>query len=563
LDVVPFDIAEHDVVIKLKQKYFPPKKWDDNSVVIFCGHTSEEFSPKSVKTGIGGSEEAVINLSAELTKLGYKVTVYNNCGDNEGIYEGVEYLNWVKFNVKDEFDNFIAWRFNMFDVGILAKNKIVWLHDVPQEDQFTRGKSTFFDKVVVLSEYHKSLLPKDIPEEKIFVSTNGIVPEQFEGLEDIKREPHRIIYASSYNRGLETLLEMWKDIKKEVPDATLHIMYGWTVYDKFVNEGFVKDDGFKKKMVKLMMQDGVYEYGRIGHKELLKEYAKSSVFAYPCNYVGEINCIALTKAQACGCYCATNDFAVLGERNSCAVSNDKFKDKLIEFLKLENKLDNVQDRFIQENSWKSVAWGWKTRILKQDVPTLNRFYQDFIRDNVKVGETIVDIGCAEGHTFRDWAGVDKVTHVDLDDHGYLNNFIKADASKLPFKDKQFDVAVLGELLEHVIDPITVIKEAKRVAKRLVITVPNEYEWEGWQLPFHKIEDKERVSGKTRVQLLEKEGKIPIEKYHSDDNYEHLWHHRFYTAKTLAEDLEKAGITSYNLYKVRFLHWSHFGVIANV
>lgn len=36
-------------------------------------------------------------------KLDYKVTVYSHCGTEEGIYDGVEYRNYNRFNRYDTF----------------------------------------------------------------------------------------------------------------------------------------------------------------------------------------------------------------------------------------------------------------------------------------------------------------------------------------------------------------------------------------------------------------------------------------------------------------------------
>jgi hypothetical protein len=47
------------------------------------------------KTGLGGSESAIILMGRELVKQGFSVTVFCHCNiDNaqEGIYDGVEYL---------------------------------------------------------------------------------------------------------------------------------------------------------------------------------------------------------------------------------------------------------------------------------------------------------------------------------------------------------------------------------------------------------------------------------------------------------------------------------------
>jgi len=48
------------------------------------------------------------------------------------------------------------------------------------------------------------------------------------------RHKHWVIYTSSYDRGLEHLLKMWPDVKKAVPDAELHIFYGWIYLSAFI-----------------------------------------------------------------------------------------------------------------------------------------------------------------------------------------------------------------------------------------------------------------------------------------------------------------------------------------
>ena len=67
------------------------------------------------------------------------------------------------------------------------------------------------------------------------------------------RNSHLMIYGSSYDRGLEHLLRMWPDIRKEVPDAQLRIFYGWNL---FVT-GYADNPermAWKEKMDKLMQQ---------------------------------------------------------------------------------------------------------------------------------------------------------------------------------------------------------------------------------------------------------------------------------------------------------------------
>ncbi len=101
---------------------------------------------------------------------------------------------------------------------------------------------------------------------------------------------------------------------------------------------------------------------------------------------------------------------------------------------------------------------------------------DFVMDNVK--GKILDIGSATGElhqrmkdNFDDVTGLDKVAGKNVDVVHDLNT------GKLPFGDDYFDTIVLGETLEHVFQPKTLLEECKRVLKprgTLLITTPNAY-----------------------------------------------------------------------------------------
>jgi ubiquinone/menaquinone biosynthesis C-methylase UbiE len=165
---------------------------------------------------------------------------------------------------------------------------------------------------------------------------------------------------------------------------------------------------------------------------------------------------------------------------------------------------------------------------------------------------IVDIGGNNGHTFGENPNV-TVVDIDLYD---IPNFVRADAQDLPFKDKEFDTAVLAEILEHVPDPVKALKEAKRVAKKVVITVPNEYEWQEELKPFNTLDKEAEREGLTPLQLAIK-GNPDCKEFHHD--LEHLYHCRWYTRETLEKDLKEAGYTNYKIHELTndTFHW--FGV----
>lgn len=72
-----------------------------------------------------------------------------------------------------------------------------------------------------------------------------------------------------------------------------------------------------------------------------------------------------------------------------------------------------------------------------------------------------------------------VTHLDLD-YWPLPKFIQADAHNIPSPDQSFDMVLMGDIHEHLVDPLKATLEAARVARRfLVMTI-----FEEWRLPAH-------------------------------------------------------------------------------
>ncbi|MBW4488496.1 MAG: glycosyltransferase family 4 protein [Trichocoleus desertorum ATA4-8-CV12] len=362
-------------------------KWPDNSLVIYSNLPirMESWAPPSVKTGVGGSEEAVIYLGQELAKLGYQVTVFNSCGDMEGEHNGVLYQAVEKFNPHDHFNVLIFHRswLQPMTMKVKANKTAIWLHDNPQilTQVGEQERSKFlasFDKLLVLSRFHKSLLPDWIPEDKVLITRNGINLSDF-NVSGIARNPKRLIYISDYLRGIEHLLARWSDVLKEVPDAELHLFYGWETYDAIAQspliERFPQLKGRKEQILILLQQKNVYEHGRIGHIQLIKELCKSGIYVYPCHFP-EVFCIAGLKAQACGCIPVVTNYAALAETiqtgikiDGCAgtsVVDKAFVEAVIDLLKNPEKQELMREKVKAMKTswgWNKVAQQWHDELL--------------------------------------------------------------------------------------------------------------------------------------------------------------------------------------------------------
>lgn len=359
---LPDYMKDEAFAIRMKNEFCPTNV--NNRVIIYCGESTHPWSPNSVRKGIGGSEEAVIYISKELAKLGWNVDVYCIC-DAEGNYDGVMWKSLWSYTDNEKCDVFVAWRNPEFlRIAPKTGKKYMWLHDVKLDKDWDPSLNDKVDKVFFLTNYHRGLL-KSLPEDKVFITGNGIIPDQFKQFDDVEKVKNRCVYISSPERGLEFLLKSWTDIKKNVPDATLAIYYGFDVWDIC----YGNDEKMRKKketMLKAIadMKDlGVTYVGKVGHMELAEALARASYWLYPCIYP-EISCISAMKAQASGCYPITSGYAALAETCKYGLAVFKKEDWVKEVTKMLNSktdlkfTDEMKKRARKEFSWVNVAKGW-------------------------------------------------------------------------------------------------------------------------------------------------------------------------------------------------------------
>jgi glycosyltransferase involved in cell wall biosynthesis len=184
----------------------------------------------------------------------------------------------------------------------------------------------------------------------------------------ISKKKNSVGYFSAYYRGLETLLKLWPAIRKEIPDATLDVYYGWESWVAIQGE----DDFYEKMEAKFneLKDQGVTIHGRVGHGELIKAMKQTQVWAYPTEFP-EIHCITALKAQEALCFPVTTNVAALAETVQSGV---KIKTKRIYFDEYAQKKfvrevvsalkENKQGKPVPNTDWSDVALAWERLIEK-------------------------------------------------------------------------------------------------------------------------------------------------------------------------------------------------------
>lgn len=335
-------------------------------IFTYYGSAAKPWDPESIKSGITGSEEAIIYISKELATLGYKVTVFANPPTDSIHSLPTANPRYVPFDFNDntKLDIAIAWRTP--DAGNRLKKQAqavyLWPHDTFHWPLSHKQINDFKD-VLWLSKWQRdqwiSVNPIFIKFKHIF--GNGIPPDQFHPVEN-RSNPQACIYGSNYARGLELLLDIWPDVKKQFPKATLDIYYGWQHWGLLAPE---KEAKMRKQVADLAPLD-VKEHGLVGHEELNRAYEQASLWTYPC-IAPETFCITAIRAQLAGAIPVIIEGSALKETVRFGFKCQKTEDYLNTLLKAmeESEKISLEDRkkmgefVLKEYTWRAIAEKWK------------------------------------------------------------------------------------------------------------------------------------------------------------------------------------------------------------
>jgi glycosyltransferase involved in cell wall biosynthesis len=288
---------------------------------LYSGNRIEPWDYRNVfETGIGGSETSHVELAIRLAKRGHDVESFTALPGEQKRHRahGVYWLDledWEPIR-SGTADLTIVYRQPAFGPKIAGTRAWLVCQDVFYPDWKSEDVA-HFEKIIGLCPRHLQYLRTLDPSisDKLVLSGNGVNVERCERAERDPpvRNPTRLIWASSPDRGLKELLDIFQRAQERVPDLELHIFYGMDNIDKICGGDRTKypwRDSWKQ-YDRAQSMAGVVWRGRIGQDQLAREYLSSGIWCYP-TWFQETSCISCMEAQALGAIPITNPIWATG-----------------------------------------------------------------------------------------------------------------------------------------------------------------------------------------------------------------------------------------------------------
>ena len=308
--------------------------------ICFLDKTSFEYNSKDIDSPfLRGAETALINISTTLNKLGYEITIINNCPKNE-VIDNIRWININNLNQKLSFDISISNNdCNFFDL-IDSKKKILLSHSVQKFEKFLRKKQFISyikhkPKLALLSKYHKS-------QRSLFTRIFGHffleygVDQQFldKDLEKISLiDKNLAIFTSRPDRNLDLLIDIWKN----------------KIYPNFPNSKLIVTPTDHK-----FNSHNIYFRDLSDRKNLINDMSKARLLLLP-GHKAELFCLAAEEGRELCLPIVTLGIGSLSERvihgqtGFIAKNKDEFAKYTLELLKddklwnhLRNNLKNLR-----------------------------------------------------------------------------------------------------------------------------------------------------------------------------------------------------------------------------
>jgi glycosyltransferase involved in cell wall biosynthesis len=325
-------------------------------IVFYAGPSREAWNPDTLAAmGGSGPQVSTWQMAKHVALLGHDVTLFGDAPGVMDVFDGVLYLDSKSYE-PPECDVLLSNRPDIFDGDDHARLRVLWMHDAHCFNALRRERALKIDLHFCLSRWHKEFYEKTyrgyVDPACVVITRAGTDQVNYDELPStINRNPHRALFTSRPERGLDTMLSVWDRILEQVPDAELRLTsYADIPY------------GYLPERVEIL--------GRIDPVALAHELLGAGVWAYPTRFWDTFN-MAAASAMAAGCIPVCTPLAGLldtvgdhGLMIQGPWGGDKYRASLVDLIVRAMTETTVEERvalavYARERfSWSAIAAEW-------------------------------------------------------------------------------------------------------------------------------------------------------------------------------------------------------------
>jgi glycosyltransferase involved in cell wall biosynthesis len=322
--------------------------------------------------GLTGSEITCLMQAIEMAKLGHDVTFYSNVTENREAH-GIKFAKWDRWEKEAKTGGWHSAFATISPLGMqhLPAGVLRVFNQQVNDFGYCRGWEQCTDIVTALAETHKKHLSQFTTFKEWRILPNGCDPSAFQ---EGDRNNKKLVFASSPDRGLHWLLELFPRLKKRVPDVECHIYYNFqeNAVQAYTNIGeHEMANRFKYINMALakLQNRGVFHHKNVSRQEIARVFSNSRILAYTCDpvrFTEGFSCTTLEAAVA-GCLPVICGADALGEiySNFVPVTPPPYKDhrdhyfeNLLKYLTDDGAYREAQTKakaMAETHNWTAVA----------------------------------------------------------------------------------------------------------------------------------------------------------------------------------------------------------------
>ena len=418
--------------------------------------------PASIWTssrGLTGSELSCVMYALGLAERGHSVTLFTRAtGPGQvGDLTILHYDDWERTFKDQHWDALCSWMVPQ-PLGLAKPDQFRFLNQQCSElTLFEPGWESYTDLFTPLSNSHANYMADKtpFPKDRWRILHNGVDMGAFA---PGRKDPGKMIWASSHDRGLHWLLEAFPQIKQRAPHANLHVFYNFEGIVQFANMDAAtqamsptypelsRRSRYTLEALARLEGNGVHVHESVSRDRIRKEMATSEVLAYPCDPVLYTETCGVTVLEACASgtvpvLCTADAFGELWGSVGLNVPTP-YEDHRGEFV--EHVVNVLTDADLRESlSEECVAharnFSWPALILKLEECLVSRGSAglsgvEWDRPVPASGGTKLNIG--SGPNIFPHPGWTNYDHVDVTDYleqvrtMYRENLIEGDQKEL-------------------------------------------------------------------------------------------------------------------------------------